>query len=266
MTGQNYLEIPPQRQSVNFTGGCSGLCTAALPGPINIAASVLHMHLLGQSGDILIIRKGGSVEVLVNQTTYDYNSPKPLSYEPSIQFQPGDQFRVDCNYNSMSRTNTTYWGLSTTDEMCYGFVTYYPANDNFIVCQQWRTVNGYCIAGFVDCDLTTFQVMSSTLRYICKGLTCPVSCRRSLETIAETGCMSGDIVKLFQFDDPVGMSQLFPLFPWCGVPLASTPLTSTPPTSAKPCISAGERPLSTYGTFLVPLTVFSLARVADLIR
>ena len=48
------------------------------------------------------------------------------SLENPIVLRPGDELLTTCDYKSTSRTKTTYWGSSSTDEMCYSFLTYYP--------------------------------------------------------------------------------------------------------------------------------------------
>ena len=40
--------------------------------------------------------------------------------------QPGDNIDIVCNYKSTSKDSTTYYGDGTSDEMCFGFLIYYP--------------------------------------------------------------------------------------------------------------------------------------------
>ena len=40
---------------------------------------------------------------------------------------PGDSLVTTCTYNSTNRTSSTSYGLSSTDEMCYHYLLYYPA-------------------------------------------------------------------------------------------------------------------------------------------
>lgn len=47
-------------------------------------------------------------------------------FRPPITFLPGDEMRVICEFDSTSRSEYTYYGEATTDEMCFATYTYYP--------------------------------------------------------------------------------------------------------------------------------------------
>lgn len=47
------------------------------------------------------------------------------SPEPFVS-QPGDEVRTICGFTTATRNKTTFFGEATNDEMCFGFVTYYP--------------------------------------------------------------------------------------------------------------------------------------------
>mgnify|MGYP000222864908 FL=1 len=76
---------------------------------------------------------------------------------------PGDEIVTECTYNSHLDVPTGF-GSGTNDEMCYGFITYYPVQ-NFLntVCIAWKGVqrcvrkldkfNGY----YGDCKWKTFE-------------------------------------------------------------------------------------------------------------
>jgi len=110
---------------------------------------------------------------------------------PALEFRPGDEIRVHCVYASLSRTATTYYGQATSDEMCFGIVTYYPAVPKFTYCGQWRTVDECSNdAGYV-CDLKKANALWEVLQYTCaQGCSC--ACRETLKHVNTTGCMSGD--------------------------------------------------------------------------
>ena len=48
------------------------------------------------------------------------------SFDPPVEFLPGDELRTHCHFQSMTRTEPTYYGSNSVDEMCYGMITYYP--------------------------------------------------------------------------------------------------------------------------------------------
>jgi dopamine beta-monooxygenase len=65
---------------------------------------------------------------------YNKDSININRYETPLILKPGDELKTECNFNSMSRTTTTFWGDGTYDEMCYGFITYYPKGKWMYIC------------------------------------------------------------------------------------------------------------------------------------
>jgi len=113
---------------------------------------------------------------------------------PAFEFRPGDEIRVHCIYQSLTRSDTTYYGEATSDEMCFGFLTYYPAVPKFTYCGQWRTVDECSNeAGFI-CDLEKADPLWETLEYTCAD-GCSCACIESLKHLNTTGCMRGDALK-----------------------------------------------------------------------
>lgn len=53
-----------------------------------------------------------------------------------VQVKPGDEIVVDCVFDSTRRTTKTKFGEGTSDEMCFGFLAYYPAIEGLGVCAQ----------------------------------------------------------------------------------------------------------------------------------
>lgn len=47
------------------------------------------------------------------------------AFDPPVPLHPGEQVQVTCEYDTSKRPDTR-WGLSTADEMCMGFVLYWP--------------------------------------------------------------------------------------------------------------------------------------------
>jgi len=70
------------------------------------------------------------------------------SYLEPVPLTPGDEIRVNCVYDSRSRKTTTSYGEATTDEMCIGFLTIYPAVKQFDRCYTWKDLP-------VGCQLST---------------------------------------------------------------------------------------------------------------
>ena len=56
-----------------------------------------------------------------------------------VEVHPGDELRVSCVYNSMSRDTITEFGIDTDQEMCYAFLKYYPKqNIPAPICMSYR--------------------------------------------------------------------------------------------------------------------------------
>lgn len=64
-----------------------------------------------------------------------------FSFDPPVEMRPGDELRTTCTYKSSHRDKTVYFGQGTQDEMCYGFITYYPSkNIRAGLCMNWKSV------------------------------------------------------------------------------------------------------------------------------
>jgi len=113
---------------------------------------------------------------------------------PAFEVRPRDEIRVHCIYESMTRTTTTYYGEATADEMCFGFLSYYPAVPKFTYCGQWRSVDECSNEAGYICDFEKAEPLWGTLEYVCaKG--CSSACIEVLNHVNTTGCMSGDAGK-----------------------------------------------------------------------
>jgi Copper type II ascorbate-dependent monooxygenase, C-terminal domain len=110
-----------------------------------------------------------------------------------LQFQPGDEIRVDCVYQSTNASDVTPSGPFRNQELCYGFIGYYPAIDSFTRCGQWKDVD-VCSNDGIRCDYVTFNILAVSLNSgICASSQCSNACRVILEGIRDTGCLTGNI-------------------------------------------------------------------------
>jgi hypothetical protein len=99
----------------------------------------LHMHRLGRSGRIGIIRadKPAELEVLLDIPKWDFKWQETyLLHEPNV-LHPGDQLYVECHFDNTTDKQAVVkgerlpvrdvnWGDATTDEMCLGNVLVSP--------------------------------------------------------------------------------------------------------------------------------------------
>ena len=111
---------------------------------------------------------------------------------PAFELRAGDEIRMHCVYQSLTRTDTTFYGEATSDEMCFGLLMYYPAVSEFTYCGQWRAVDECSNeAGGYICDFEKADPLWDTLQYLCAG-GCSSGCVEALKHLNTTGCMSGD--------------------------------------------------------------------------
>lgn len=94
--------------------------------------ALLHMHTLGKSGRITLLREDGTEQVLLDIRHWDFNWQGTYLFEREQLIQPGDQIRLECNWDN-SQENQPFvdgaqrqaryveWGDGTNDEMCVMF-------------------------------------------------------------------------------------------------------------------------------------------------
>jgi len=86
------------------------------------------MHYTGLEQRMEIVRDGQVVSTLIDEKQYSYDEPRPSRFnEHPVEVRPGDDMSIRCVYTTVSRPTTTYFGDGSTEEMCYGILTYYPA-------------------------------------------------------------------------------------------------------------------------------------------
>jgi hypothetical protein len=81
------------------------------------------MHQLGTGMKTIVIRADGSMQTL-GPWPFDFNSQ--VSYSTPLVLKPGDHLTTTCDYENTTDAVVTT-GTSTTSEMCFNFVTAYPA-------------------------------------------------------------------------------------------------------------------------------------------
>lgn len=157
------------------------------------------------------------------------------SFTSSVAFQPVDEMRVDFTYDSSQKTTMTHYGESTGDEMCLGFLAYYPINDNFTQCVQCRDVDLYSNVQ-ISCQFNEFTTTSKLAATLCTVGNRSRSCHLMMMALVDTGGMTGNIGQvLANFGHAQEIVRLVQLAQQCGVinpgggPMGptTTPSTST---------------------------------------
>jgi len=71
----------------------------------------------------VINRAGGGTDMLVDEP---FNFNAQWSYDTPDTIMPGDTLTTTCTFENDTAANVNY-GTHTTDEMCFNFVTAWPA-------------------------------------------------------------------------------------------------------------------------------------------
>ncbi|KAH9508905.1 DBH-like monooxygenase protein 1 [Bulinus truncatus] len=149
-SGQAFLELPPAQMRVEQIGVCKSSCTKALlKSPVYLIIALNHMHYFGRSMTVQLFRNGSLVANLTNDEYYSYDSPVVYVHFPPIQVLPGDEIVTTCVYNTMASKKWIYFGEGTTDEMCFGFLKFYPKT-------ALSNLSGSCVSRSVlsSCELS----------------------------------------------------------------------------------------------------------------
>jgi len=217
--GQFDVTIPPRKESVTITGTCTSECSSQMqPKTLHIAGALLHMHLLGKSGDIQLIRSGEVPQVLVNVPSYNYNGQKFTYYEHAIDYRAGDEIKVTCNYQSLNKNTTTYWGEATTDEMCNGLIIVYPVVKGLRVCVQYNQLDICRLPtdlNVLGCNIMSLIYTAGVAGHVCDVI-CSSLCHSLFNNMRSTGCLDGDVEGLLRYvQDPAGLGKLLHLKDIC---------------------------------------------------
>jgi hypothetical protein len=105
-------------------GTASGTCAPSTNQPIHILRSWPHMHRIGTHMKAVIQRAGGGTETLVDEP---FNFNTQLAHDTPAVLNPGDRLTTTCTYQNDGDAPVRY-GTNTNNEMCFNFVTAWPAN------------------------------------------------------------------------------------------------------------------------------------------
>ena len=83
-----------------------------------------------------------------------------VSFDEPVVLKPGDVLRTTCHFATPNHNTTVFNGDGTREEMCYGFLTFYPVqNMPHHTCITWKsiTLDKCDAASYQGCNFTTFQ-------------------------------------------------------------------------------------------------------------
>ncbi|GCC25601.1 DBH-like monooxygenase protein 1 homolog isoform X1 [Chiloscyllium punctatum] len=129
-----YHMIPPNMPSYISQGHCTMECleealSQEKASGIHVFAALLHSHLAGRVLRIRHFRNNVEQPLLAHDDEFDFNFQEFRYLKEERVLQPGDSLVTECQYNTTYRSNMTWGGLSTRDEMCLSYLLYYPKID-----------------------------------------------------------------------------------------------------------------------------------------
>ncbi|KAF4518098.1 hypothetical protein B566_EDAN007799, partial [Ephemera danica] len=136
--------IPPYQPGYTSAGFCSQQCTNKMfpEDGIKVVSVVLHSHLAGRKMRLRHIRAGNELAPIVEDNHYDfkYQQARVLKKEKTVY--PGDELITECVYETSNRSEPTFGGFSTKEEMCLAFILHYPRM-NLAVCNSMTPVKAF---------------------------------------------------------------------------------------------------------------------------
>jgi mono/diheme cytochrome c family protein len=153
--GVRKFEIPPRTAS--YTMRCDYKLTSRYAPGVTFFSAVPHMHLRGVRLGTELLRGGtGAPETVFAQNPFNFENQANFPIPPK-QATEGDVMRTRCTWKNPD-DHTVTWGENTDDEMCFNFLSYYPAIPDVkigpIPVQSWITPTAElpAILGGPDCS------------------------------------------------------------------------------------------------------------------
>ncbi|KAI8830638.1 PHM/PNGase F domain-containing protein [Chytriomyces cf. hyalinus JEL632] len=123
-------------------GICPATCTNQFVTDLKVVFNFFHMHGLGYNMSTRVIRDGNEITPLGIRKHYDYHfQGSTVPIDPHAVIKRGDTLITKCTFiatdasHANRAANTTY-GAGTDAEMCFNFLTYYPAMKGIGSCMQ----------------------------------------------------------------------------------------------------------------------------------
>jgi hypothetical protein len=152
------MTIPPHQESYKVVAYCSGLQSRAFipEDGVNVFGWALHTHTVGVAVKARHFRPTDpdclptaqspcamrEMAPIAKDMNYDFNFQEMSMMPQEIKILPGDEFWIECTYDTRGRDFVTHGGEGTGEEMCLAFLEYYPKIEHF----------GYCVSMYMDVE------------------------------------------------------------------------------------------------------------------
>jgi hypothetical protein len=192
------ISVPSLKSAVTLSGICNNSASQAmLPAAgVTVYASFLHAHERGRRIWTSVVRNGKVIATIGNNQNYDFNLQKVQLLSP-VLLEQGDEFITYCTYNTSVDVNDIIWGETTSNEMCFNFLYYYPIINPNISTQQCGTRGNPIGAGRPGPTSCSLQPGHPPAAYNVSGLTVAdtnfytggsISCSNGFQGSAVLGC------------------------------------------------------------------------------
>jgi len=124
LAGTLHLDVTP--------GASSAIGHCTVPSNVTIFAAGAHMHVLGRHMTVTATPAGAAPRTLID---HDYSFDAQVAYpvDPMLAMALGDGVQIQCDYYNPT-SNTVHFGESTTDEMCFTGLYWYPNTRSPLLC------------------------------------------------------------------------------------------------------------------------------------
>ena len=93
--------------------------------PLRAVGTFPHMHELGSSYEMKVIREDGT-ETCLARGDYDFNNQLTYQWPEPVTFDVGDTLEFSCTWDNSDGDSTVRFGERTDEEMCYFFTIVGP--------------------------------------------------------------------------------------------------------------------------------------------
>ncbi|MCZ7681118.1 MAG: hypothetical protein M5U28_20965 [Sandaracinaceae bacterium] len=93
-----------------------------LPFDVRVFGVLPHMHTLGRTISLEILRGGTTPECLIDVPRWDFHWQMAYWLTRPVTVTADDSARITCTFDTRTRSDTTRFGEGTEDEMCLAFV------------------------------------------------------------------------------------------------------------------------------------------------
>ncbi|XP_059152473.1 DBH-like monooxygenase protein 1 [Physella acuta] len=215
LIGSNTFELPPRQASVSVKSTCTKGCTSqSFQGPIHLTKAWNHMHYAGVQMNIQLFRNDTALMFLTDDPEYSYDSPQVYSFTDNpVILLPGDEIVTTCTYTTAKLDHSVLQGEATSEEMCFGFLSYYPKENvnnrlcttggpDFSYCDQAQWVGRGCPNwhDFYSADVIKSSELYQGLVANCKPFTpCLQECVQFIvQATQSSACLQGDNFKFIK--------------------------------------------------------------------